>query len=307
MYGGYRLNLLIDTDCGVDDAGAIMMALADKNTNVLGLSTVAGNVPLKQVTTNVLQLLSYFGRQDIPVYPGAYKPLVEPARDASGVHGSNGLGGVSLPPAKRAAEDTRAPEGLYTLARKHPGCSIAALGPLTNLACALVLYPDLPDLVEHLYIMGGAIDRGNVTRYAEFNIAADPEAAETVFTSGIPFTLLPWDVCLANIFTEEELLSLGLEGSKAGKFFLDTAQAPLNFFQALSGRRAMAMADELAMACCLSPGVITGRMRTDIHVELGKNALRGATVTMAGSSVTVVTTVNREKFIDSLSAINGLS
>jgi len=284
-----------------------MMAFADENTRVIGLSTVAGNVSLEQVTVNNVKLLSYFNRDDIPVYPGAHRPLIEPVRDASGIHGLNGLGGVELPQPKKSAEVQRAPEGLYTQARKNPGCTIAALGPLTNLACAFVLYPDLTDLVGNLVIMGGALDRGNVTRYAEFNAAADPEAAEIVLNAGVPVTLIPWDVCFANIFTEAELMELGLESSKAGKLFLDINAAPLAYFGKFTGRRMLAMADEIAMACCLDPQVVTGNFGSDIHLELSRTTMRGATVTSAGSSVTVVTQIDRKRFIDSLSRIKNLS
>ena len=284
-----------------------MMALAGDNVEVIGVSTVSGNVSLDQVSMNVLRLLSFLGYGHIPVYAGAHRPLVEPARDASGVHGSNGLGDVALPPAGRKLETVSAPEGLYRAVREHPGTAVVALGPLTNIACTIVLHPDFHECIDRLYIMGGAVDRGNVTRYAEFNIAADPEAAEIVFTSGIPVTLLPWDTCLKNIFSEKDLLSLGLEISRAGSLFLEINKAPLKYFEAMTGSRALAMADELAMACCIEPSAVTGTMQSDIRVELSGTVMRGATVTTAGSNVSIVTEIDREKFVTALSRINRLS
>lgn len=301
------LDLLIDNDCGVDDAGAIMMALADARSEIMGLSTVNGNVSLQQVNSNVLRLLAYLGYENVPVYSGAHRPLIESPRSASMVHGTNGFGGVTLPEAGKTAESLRAPEGLYTLAREYSGCTVAALGPLTNLAITLALYPDFKDHVSRMVIMGGAIDRGNVTRYAEFNIAADPEAAEIVFNAGIPITMLPWDVCLTNIFSEEEVLSFGLGESRAGRLFLDINTAPFDYFEKITGRRAIAMADEIAMACCLNPGIITQSITSDIHVELAANLMRGATVTCAGSAVRIVTEIDREGCIEALLKIKELS
>jgi len=129
--------VLIDTDCGVDDAVAIMIALASSELEVLGLTTVNGNVGVEQVTENVLRLLPFLGREDIPVFRGASRPLIGQPRHAEGVHGSNGLGDVRLDDAGKRLENAGAPEGMLRLARENPGLSLVALGPLTNVAITL--------------------------------------------------------------------------------------------------------------------------------------------------------------------------
>lgn len=283
-----------------------MMILAAQDIRLRAITTVSGNVALPLVNNNVLRLLSYFNKKDIPVFPGAFRPLLEPPRDASGVHGSNGLGDIALPESSLSLEETAAPQGLYRTVTDHKPCSVLALGPLTNLACAFVLYPRLPEALEHLYIMGGALDKGNITRYAEFNIAADPEAAEIVFQSGVPITLLPWDVCLANIFTDRHLKELHLHASRAGDLFLKINQAPLGYFEKIMGSRSLAMADELAAGCCIDPVMITRSLKTNLHVELAGTLMRGATVTSAGGNITVVTEIDRSRFIDTLANINTL-
>ena len=136
--------VLIDTDCGVDDAIAIMIALASPaEVSLLGITTVSGNVALANVVDNVLRLLSYLDRTDIPVFRGASRPLVEPPHYASDVHGANGFGGVEMPPARVGEQRERAPEGIARFAYENPGLTLLTLGPLTNIARSLNLYPEL--------------------------------------------------------------------------------------------------------------------------------------------------------------------
>ena len=224
--------VLIDTDCGVDDAIAIMIALASPaEVSVLGITTVSGNVPLANVMDNVLRLLSFLGRTEIPVFRGASRPLVEPLHHAPDVHGANGLGGVELPAPRIVEQRERAPEGIARIASENLGLTLLTLGPLTNIAIALNLYPELKGQIAEIVAMGGAVEKGNVTRFAEFNFHADPEAVQSVLDSGIPLSLLTWDTTLTVAHTEAELEALGLKKTASGKLVLDLQQTVFRFIE----------------------------------------------------------------------------
>src|SRR5258706_6444648 len=190
---------IIDTDPGVDDAHAILMALAHPDTKVEALTTVNGNVGVDKTTANALKILDV-AEADVPVYPGCAAPLVVESRDASYVHGTDGLGDAGFPESKRKPESEHASNALVRMANESPGeITLVAIGPLTNLAVALRLDPDLPSKFKKLLIMGGAIhSRGNVENVtAEFNIWADPEAAHVVLTSWPVLSILSWETTMA--------------------------------------------------------------------------------------------------------------
>lgn len=188
--------LVIDCDPGVDDAIALLLALASPSLDLLAITTVAGNVPVEITYANAHRICALVNRPDIPIYPGCPRPLVRSPIFAADVHGENGLGGVVLPNAPLQHREEHAVDILIQHCRAHQQnpLAIAALGPLTNLAVALVKAPDIVQGIEQLVIMGGGIADGNVTPYAEFNFYADPHAAQVVLTSGIPITLIPLDL-----------------------------------------------------------------------------------------------------------------
>ena len=191
------MKLLIDTDPGVDDALAILMAHA--HADVVALSVAAGNVGLAHTVANALKLVEVIGA-DTPVFAGCSAPLVRPADDAAFVHGLDGFGDTGCLPAARTATAEHAVQALLRLSHEHAGeLVLVAIAPLTNLALALRLDPTLPQRVAKLVIMGGAVTgRGNTARVpAEFNIAFDPEAAHIVLSSWPHFTLVDWDAALA--------------------------------------------------------------------------------------------------------------
>ncbi len=299
--------VLIDTDCGVDDAIAIMMALASPaEVSVLGITTVSGNVALENVVDNVLRLLSFLGRTDIPVFRGASRPLLEPPHHAADVHGANGLGGVELPRPGIAERPERAPEGIARLARENPGLTLLTLGPLTNIAIALDLYPELKSQIAEIVTMGGAIETGNVTRFAEFNFYADPEAVQSVLDSGLPISLLPWDTTLKVPHTEAELVALGMQASASGRLVLDLQQTVFAFIERWRGARFTMLPDPLAAAWLIDPGIGGRLMETGLRMELGQNALRGACITQRGSGVKVVLDIDKSKFDRILSRVIAL-
>jgi purine nucleosidase/pyrimidine-specific ribonucleoside hydrolase len=191
------LSVLIDTDPGLDDALALFLACASPELEVAGVVTVAGNIGLTRVTENALRLLAHAGRGEIPVVAGAADPLTRAPLTAAEIHGDDGLGGVALAPSPRAALAEDAIEFMEDELRRRAERSlrILALGPLTNVARFIQSRPSAASRLERVVAMGGAVrDAGNVTPFAEFNIAADPQAADVVLRSGIPFTLVPLDV-----------------------------------------------------------------------------------------------------------------
>src|SRR5271169_2403222 len=194
-------SLVIDVDTGIDDAFALLYACAHEEAQILGVSTVVGNVSLAAATRHTAAVLKLAGRADIPVWPGAPTALSISVRDASEVHGKTGLGHAVLPEPEEQAGALHAVDSIISAARAHAGrLVLCATGPLTNIALALMREPELPRLVKRFVIMGGAYaEPGNVTPSAEFNIWHDPEAARIVFRAfggpgGTPVTAIGLDV-----------------------------------------------------------------------------------------------------------------
>lgn len=188
---------IIDTDPGIDDAVAILFALAAGEFEVRGITTLAGNIGIEATTRNAGRILALAGRPDIPVFAGAARPLERQSPHGIDIHGTDGLGGVAFPPPVRPAEPKDAVAWLAdTLAGAPAGTiDVLALGPLTNIAALVRARPDAAKRIGRLIAMGGAVEeRGNVGPRAEFNLATDPEAAAIVLAAGLPLTLIPLDV-----------------------------------------------------------------------------------------------------------------
>jgi pyrimidine-specific ribonucleoside hydrolase len=187
--------VILDVDTGVDDALAILFALAHPGINVLGISCVAGNASLERVVENTLRILDVADAPLIPVAAGARRPLIEPARSAAHVHGEGGLGTLQLPPTDRRAESVSSIELMHTLIQGSPHpVTLVGLAPQTNLALLLRQYPDVIDNIERIVFMGGSTTVGNATAVAEFNVWHDPEAAAIVLDSGVPTFMYGLDV-----------------------------------------------------------------------------------------------------------------
>ena len=186
--------IIIDCDPGIDDALALVFAHGHPELDLLGITTVAGNVDLSQTTANALQVREFAGMPDVPVTAGCPGPLFRPALHARDVHGSSGLGAARIPPASSRPADGHAVDYLATAISAEPGqITLIAIGPLTNIALALRRYPRLVSQVGNFVIMGGSAGRGNTTPAAEFNILADPEAAAIVFGAGWTVTMIGLD------------------------------------------------------------------------------------------------------------------
>jgi purine nucleosidase len=187
--------VIIDCDPGIDDALALVFAHGHPGLELRAITTVAGNVGLETTTANALRVRDYLGMQDVPVVAGSPGPLLRPVLDAREVHGSSGLGAASLPAPSSGPDDGHAVDYLAEAIGAQPGqITLIAIGPLTNIALAVRRYPGLVTQVSDFVIMGGSAGRGNVTPAAEFNIAADPEAAAIVFGAGWTVTMVGLNV-----------------------------------------------------------------------------------------------------------------
>lgn len=274
-----KIPLLIDTDPGVDDALALLMAFADARHDVVGLTVAAGNVGLGYTVRNALKLCEVAGRGDVPVFAGAPDPLVYPAEDAAHVHGRDGFGDVDLPAAARAVEDEHAALAILRLSHQYAGeLLLVALGPLTNIALALKLDPTLPQRVKRFLVMGGAITgHGNITPVAEFNIAFDPEAAHIVFTAFPHVEVADWEATVAHGLLHRNVeLWLAADTDKARFYELISRQTRL--WSEDSRGAYWYAADALAMAWALQPEGATRLEQRPLAIEMGGGRTRGATV-----------------------------
>src|SRR3954463_5401949 len=185
--------VIIDCDPGHDDAMALLLALGSPELELAAVTTVAGNQTIEKVTANAIRVLDLVPEHAVPVAAGAHRALVYPAATASDVHGETGLDGPDLPPPSRPPEPLHAVALQARLLRERPH-TLAAIGPLTNVALLLALHPELQPRIEQLVLMGGAVAGGNVTPAAEFNVWADPEAAARGFAPGLDLTMVGLDV-----------------------------------------------------------------------------------------------------------------
>ncbi|MBV8900134.1 MAG: nucleoside hydrolase [Verrucomicrobia bacterium] len=272
--------IIIDTDPGQDDAIAILFALAaPERLDVRALTTVAGNVPLALTSRNARIVLDHAGRPDVPVYAGCPGPLVRPLVTAEHVHGKSGLEGVSLHEPGTELAKGHAVDFLINTLRDAPerNVTLCALGPLTNLAAALIQAPDIKRGIKSIVLMGGACFRpGNVTPAAEFNIYVDPHAASVVINSGAPITVLPLDASHQVLSTPARIERIGNIGNKAGKLVaailahagheaenLETDGGPLH--------------DPCVIGYLLKPELFSGR-HVNVEVETGCGLTLGETV-----------------------------
>ncbi len=304
--------LIIDTDPGVDDAHAILLALAHPDVHVEAITTVNGNVNLDLTTANALKILDAAGR-DLPVYRGCDRPLISRRGNAVHVHGEDGLGDCKIPLSKKSAQTEHAVHALVRLANENPGeITLAAIGPLTNLAVALSIDPYLPKKIKRLVIMGGAIyGKGNTeTITSEFNIHTDPEAAHMVFSAWPMLTLLSWETTLAHIFSRDVLDHFFNLGTSRAKFFHDTNQKILSYIRNRLRQDVLFAPDGLALAAAVEPEVITRSEKRYVSIELHGSQTRGQTVvdwygtTQKEPNTEIILEVDQPRFIQLME--NGL-
>ena len=276
--------MIIDTDPGVDDAQAILLAAAHATCRIEALTAVAGNVGLEHTVRNALTLTELIG-QDIPVYQGCDRPLVMFQEDAASAHGTDGLGDCGYVPRRRQAEEEHAVLAILRMVNAEPGAlTLAAIGPLTNIALALRLDPTLPNKVKRFIVMGGAVTaHGNTSAVpSEFNIFFDPEAAHIVFAAwaaaGQLIELVDLEVTRRHAVTADYLDRwLQLESAK-GQFFRRITSRGIQWATARHGQRTLYAPDTVALAVAAAPNIVTRFEDHHVAVELVGTHTRGQTI-----------------------------
>ncbi|RBP95573.1 purine nucleosidase [Rhodobacter sp. 140A] len=272
--------IIIDTDPGQDDAVAILLALASPELEVLGITCVAGNVPLALTSKNARVVCELAGRPDIKVFAGCDRPLVRPLVTAEYVHGKTGLDGIALPEPAMALQPGHAVDFLIETLRREPAgtVTLCPLGPLTNIATALQKAPDIAPRIAEIVLMGGAyFEVGNTTPAAEFNIHVDPQAAEIVFHSGVPLVVLPLDAThqvLTNRARIEAFRGLGTPVGHAVASWTDFFE---RFDMEKYGSEGAPLHDPCVIAYLLEPGLFEGR-HINVEIEATSELTMGMTV-----------------------------
>src|SRR6188472_406035 len=264
--------ILLDCDPGHDDAIALLLALGSDELEVRGVTTVAGNQTLEKTTANAIRVLELAGRAEIPVAAGAARPLVREPRVAADVHGETGLDGPELPPPQA---EPSARHAVDFLAERVAGTTLVATGPLTNVALLLARHPEARP--ERIVLMGGAIAEGNVTPAAEFNIWADPEAAQRVFTSGLDVTMVGLDVTHKALVDGEHAAQLRRAG-RIGEVVAELLEFYGGFHRATYGWDGSPIHDAVAVAHVIDPTLLEVE-RLNVRVDTCPEELcRGRTV-----------------------------
>jgi purine nucleosidase len=275
-----RRKIIIDTDPGQDDAVAILLALASPELDVLGITAVAGNVPLALTARNARVICDLARRTDVPVFAGCDRPLTRPLVTAEHVHGKTGLDGADLPDPVIPLQDAHAVDFLIdTLRREPPGSvTLCTLGPLTNIATAFARAPDIVPRVAEVVAMGGAyFEVGNITPAAEFNIYVDPEAAAAVLASGVALTIVPLDVTHKALTTRARVEGFRALGTPVGHAVAGWTDFFERFDMAKYGSEGAPLHDPLVIAYLLAPDLFTGR-HVNVEIETEGRFTLGMTV-----------------------------
>ena len=275
---GVSRPVVLDCDPGHDDALAILLACASPSLDVLGLTTVGGNAGLANTTRNALRVLTLLERTDIPVAPGADRPLVREPFIQPQFHGESGLDGADLPEPAVAARDETAVELTASLVRGATSpVTLVPTGPLTNVALFLRAFPALHARIGAISLMGGSLGAGNTTPSAEFNIWQDPEAAGIVFGSGIPILMAGLDVTHQALVLPPDVARLAALGTRTGRVFADLMRFFAIHHRDRYGWDGPPIHDAVAVAILVAPWLVE-RRRMRVDIETGDGLTRGRTV-----------------------------
>ena len=273
--------IIIDTDPGQDDAVAILLALASPDEiEVLGITAVAGNVPLALTQKNARIVCELADRTDIPVFAGCDSPLKRKLVTAEHVHGKTGLDGPQLPTPTMPLQDQHGVDFIIETLRAEPAgtVTLVPVGPLTNVATAFQRAPDIVDRVAELVLMGGAYFQvGNITPAAEFNIYVDPEAADIVFKSGISIVVMPLDVTHKALTTRARVDAFRDLGSEVGRMVAEWTDFFERFDKEKYGSEGAPLHDPCTVAYLINPSLFSGR-RINVEIETSSELTLGMTV-----------------------------
>lgn len=273
-------SLIIDTDPGQDDAVAILLALASPEINLLGITTVAGNVPLALTQENARKICDLAGRTDMQVFAGLDRPLVRPLVTAEHVHGRTGLDGPVLPDPETPLQEQHAVDYIIDTLRREPAGSVtlAPIGPLSNIAMAMQRAPDIIPRIRQIILMGGAyFEVGNITPAAEFNIYVDPHAAQVVFASGVPVIMMPLDVTHKALTRTDRVAALRAIGNRTGVAVAEMLEFFERFDEAKYGSDGGPLHDPCTVAWMIAPDIFNGRP-CNVEIETASPLTMGMTV-----------------------------
>lgn len=272
--------IIIDTDPGQDDAVAILLALGSPDLEVLGLTAVAGNVPLKLTQKNARKICELAGRPDVKVFAGAVRPLARQLVTAEEVHGKTGLNGPELPEPKMPLQDQYAVDFIVDTLMEEPvgTVTLCPLGPLTNIALALIREPRIAPRIQEIVLMGGGyFEQGNVTPSAEFNIYVDPQAADVVLRAGIPTVMMPLDVTHKALTSKKRTAAIRNIGNRVGKATAEMLDYFERFDESKYGTDGGPLHDPCVIAYLLKPELFKGRL-CNVSIETASELTMGATV-----------------------------
>jgi purine nucleosidase len=272
--------VILDTDPGIDDALAILLALASPEVELAAVSVTGGNCPMDAGVRNALAVLALAHRTDVPVCPGVAVPLLRPPYTAPETHGLAGLGYATPPPGPVPAATEHAVDMLIREILAHPGeVTLVAVAPLTNVALALRREPRIAGAVREVIVMGGAARAdGNTTSLAEFNFYVDPHAAHIVLESGMPLTILPWDVTSGVMLTGDDVARLLRSPSPITSFIADATRFYLEFHLKAFGYAGCSINDPVALAMVFAPDLVTCvpahlAIETQSELTMGKTVI----------------------------------
>lgn len=295
--------VILDCDPGVDDALAIFLAVRSPAFELLGLTTVNGNVGIDLTTENALKVLEQ-ANASVPVYRGMKQPLKKPLYSSSDIHGANGLGGVSLPDSKQKEQPQSGPDYLIEMGRKYKGeITLITVGPMTNVAVAIQKDPEAMKGYKEIISMGGGVGTGNITPVAEFNYWVDPEAVKIAMEFGLPFTMLGLNVTHQTILTPNDFHFMRIVGGEAGQFLSSIHQQYIDAYWQNRGYMGCVPHDSLAVAVAADPTLVE---TVHCHVDMSTDGLtRGQSVADVVNAwedqpknVHVGMKVDRERFRD---------